>query len=96
VTQEDEIELFFEEEEPPTQRRDLLMDLLAHISELEAEADEILKTLQRDGMNPASKAKASSGLMRINKIVHELEETLGIYREVLNVPRPTSRSQSNR
>lgn len=84
-------DVLFEEEEPTTQRRDLLMDLLSHISELEAEADEILKTLQRDGMNPTSKAKTSSGLLRINRIVHELEETLGVYREV---PRPTPRVPS--
>lgn len=88
VSQEDETDVLFEEEEPTTQRRDLLMDLLSHISELEAEADEIMKTLQRDGMNPTSKAKTSSGLLRINKIVHELEESLGVYREVLRVPRP--------
>jgi hypothetical protein len=75
-----------EDPEPITQRQDLLTKLIADISELESEAAEILDVVQEHGMTPYSKSKTALGLLRINRIIHNLEDF--VIKKLSRPPRP--------
>jgi len=83
------IEELFEDDEMPTQRDGLRMSVLNLLSDLEAVTGETIRTLQTEGLTASSKTKAAYSLIKINRIVREIEASFGIYHFTATPKDPT-------
>jgi hypothetical protein len=81
VTQDSRDSASFSEEEPKTERHEMLTEILALLSELASETERIYNLLQKEGLTSVTRRKAADHLLDINQTVKRLEDNLGVYRQ---------------
>jgi hypothetical protein len=81
ITQDFRNSTSFPEEEPKTERHEMLTEVLALLSGLTSETEKVYNLLQREGLTPVTRRQATDHLLNINQTVKRLEDDLGVYRQ---------------